>query len=144
MLKELSLSPVKWFKVEGSTLWLLIAFHWLAKYLLNMLALASNSVISSFRVAESQAILCERKSSLKHFLGGLKYINLFITIFINSMQHVYITDILKTFPNNLFIGAISNKIQWINILMHNVPKWSDTLKILQICLTISGDYALKG
>ena len=47
MLKELSLSSVKWFKVEGSTLLLLTAVHWLAKYLLNMLALASNSVISS-------------------------------------------------------------------------------------------------
>ena len=47
MLKELSLSSVKWFKVEGSTLLLLIVVHWLAKYLLNMLALTSNSVISS-------------------------------------------------------------------------------------------------
>ena len=46
MLKELSLSPVKRFKVEGSTLLLLTAVHWLAKYLLNMLALASNSAIS--------------------------------------------------------------------------------------------------
>ena len=47
MLKELlSLSSVKWFKVEGSTLLLLIVVHWLAKYLLNMLALASNLFIS--------------------------------------------------------------------------------------------------
>ena len=38
---------VKWFKIEGSTLLLLIVVHWLAKCLLNMLALASNSVISS-------------------------------------------------------------------------------------------------
>ena len=47
MLQELSLSSVKWFKVKRSTLLLLIVMHWLAKYLLNMLALASNSVISS-------------------------------------------------------------------------------------------------
>ena len=46
MLMELNLSSVKWFKVEWSTLLLLIVVHWLAKYSLNMLALASNSVIS--------------------------------------------------------------------------------------------------
>ena len=31
MLKELTLSSVKWFKVEGMTLLLLIVVHWLAK-----------------------------------------------------------------------------------------------------------------
>ena len=39
----------------------------------------------------------------------------------------------------------------LNILMHNVPKWSDTLlkscticcKIFKVCLTILGFYALK-
>ena len=39
-----------------------------------------------------------------------------------------------------------------NPLMHNVPKWSDTLykscsifcKIFKVCLTILGHYALKG
>ena len=46
MLMKLSLSSVEWFKVEGSKLLLLILVHWLAKYLLNMSALASNSVIS--------------------------------------------------------------------------------------------------
>ena len=46
MSKKFSLSSVKLFKVEGSTILLLIVVHWLAKYLLNMLALASNSLIS--------------------------------------------------------------------------------------------------
>ena len=46
MLKELSLSSVKSFKVEGSTPLLLTGVHWLAKYLLNMLALASNSEVT--------------------------------------------------------------------------------------------------
>ena len=40
----------------------------------------------------------------------------------------------------------------INPLMHNVPKWSDTLekscgkccKIFKVCLTILGHYALNG
>ena len=47
MLKEISLSSGNWFKVERRTLLLLIVMHWLATYLLIMLALASNSVISS-------------------------------------------------------------------------------------------------
>ena len=47
MLKEYNLSSVKWFKVEGSTLLSLIALHWPAKHLLNILPLVSNSVISS-------------------------------------------------------------------------------------------------
>ena len=51
MLKELSLSSVKSFKVEGSALLLLIVVHWLVKYLLNMLALASNSVTSSLLIS---------------------------------------------------------------------------------------------
>ena len=47
MLKELSLSFVKLSKIKGGTLLLKIVVYWPAKYLLNMLALASNSVISS-------------------------------------------------------------------------------------------------
>ena len=47
MLTELSMSSVKRFKDEGSTLLLLIVVHLLAKYLLNILALTSHSVISS-------------------------------------------------------------------------------------------------
>ena len=46
MSKKFSLSSVKLFKVEGSTILLLIVVHWLAKYLLNMITLASNSFIS--------------------------------------------------------------------------------------------------
>ena len=44
------------------------------------------------------------------------------------------------------------KLQFLNPLMHNVPKWSDTLwksysifyKIFKICVTILGHYVLKG
>ena len=43
-------------------------------------------------------------------------------------------------------------VKHINPLMHNVPKWSDTLKktcgkcckIFKVCLTILGRYALNG
>ena len=47
---------------------------------------------------------------------------------------------------------MSKNSEHLNPLMHNVPKWSDTLlkswnncyKIFKVCLTILGHYALKG
>ena len=53
--------------------------------------------------------------------------------------------------NNQFNILIGKKSDLFNPLMHNVPKWSNTLekscckcsKIFQVCLTILGQYALK-
>ena len=55
------------------------------------------------------------------------------------------SDVFTKLPN-VFDGKI------VNPLMHNVPKWSDTLqkswskcfKIFKVCLTILEHYALKG
>ena len=55
------------------------------------------------------------------------------------------SDVFAKLPN-VFDGKI------VNPLMHNVPKWPDTLqkscskcfKIFKVCLTILEHYALKG
>ena len=53
MLKEISLSSVE---DEVSTLLLLTAVYWLAKYLLNMLAIASRSVTSSLLTSRGEIL----------------------------------------------------------------------------------------
>ena len=53
--------------------------------------------------------------------------------------------------NNKFYILLGKKSDLFNPLMHNAPKWSDTLKkscsicckIFKVCLTILGRYALK-
>ena len=56
-----------------------------------------------------------------------------------------------TFPT-IFPSFFLIKVDHLNPLMHNVPKWPDTLlkscskycKIFKVCLTILGQYAFKG
>ena len=92
MLKELSLSSVKWFKVEGRTLLLLIVVHWLAKYLLNMLALASNSVIS---------LLCASSGGiLGNFFRSYKVLNVAQYVF------MYLEGSQSFFPRRNFTSYI--------------------------------------
>ena len=77
--------------------------------------------------------------SVSVYIAGFKQVNVswgishrsnIVSLYFLMSQHFY-----KGFRglHNIF-----------NPLMHNVPRWSGTLLIFKVCLTISGHYALNG